>query len=88
MHKFIRNTHLILGMTSVLFVLLYAVSAAQMAHKIRLAPTVAEEDVMLGPGLAARPAARAESPHARQTRHRGPPGPVPRPARRHARRWR
>ncbi len=59
MYKFIRNTHLILGMASVLFVLLYAISAAQMAHQIRLTPQVAEEDVMLGPGLAARPLADA-----------------------------
>jgi hypothetical protein len=59
MYKFIRNTHLILGMASVLFVLLYAVSAAQMAHQIRLSPQVSEEDVMLGPGLAARPVADA-----------------------------
>jgi hypothetical protein len=53
MHRFIRNTHLILGMASVLFVLLYAVSAAQMAHRFRITPRVEEEDVMLTPGLAA-----------------------------------
>lgn len=59
MHKFIRNTHLILGMASVLFVLVYAVSAAQMAHRIRLTPRVEEEDVTLTAGLAARPLADA-----------------------------
>lgn len=59
MHRFLRNTHLILGMASVLFVLLYAVSAAQMAHRIRLTPRVAEEDVPMPPGLAARPLADA-----------------------------
>jgi hypothetical protein len=57
MYKFLRNTHLILGMSSVLFVLLYAVSAAQMAHRIRITPQVAEEDVALPAALAARPLA-------------------------------
>jgi hypothetical protein len=59
MYKFIRNTHLILGMASLLFVLLYAVSAAQMAHQIRLTPRVEDEDVILTPGLAARSLADA-----------------------------
>jgi len=59
MHRFIRNTHLILGMASVLFVLLYSVSAAQMAHRIRITPRVEEDDAMLTPGLAARPLADA-----------------------------
>jgi hypothetical protein len=59
MYKLIRNTHLILGMGSLLFVLMYAVSAAQMAHRIRLTPQVAEEDVALAPGLEPRPLADA-----------------------------
>ena len=59
MHRFLRNTHLILGMSGFLFVLAYAVSAVQMAHRIRLQPAVAEEDVMLPPGLDARPLADA-----------------------------
>lgn len=57
MHKFLRNTHLILGMGSVLFVLMYSVSAVQMAHRIRVTPQVVEEDVQLTPGLEPRPLA-------------------------------
>lgn len=59
MHRLIRNTHLILGMGSVLFVLMYAVSAAQMAHRIRLTPQIVEEEVALAPGLEPRPLADA-----------------------------
>jgi hypothetical protein len=59
MHKFLRNTHLVLGLASVLFVLTYAVSAVQMAHRIRIAPEISEEDLTLPPGLHARPLADA-----------------------------
>jgi hypothetical protein len=59
MYKLVRNTHLILGMSSVLFVLLYAVSAAQMAHRFRITPQVTEEDVTLAAGLDPRPLADA-----------------------------
>ena len=59
MYRLIRNTHLILGMSGVLFVLLYAVSAAQMAHRIRLTPQISEEDLALPAGLAARPLVQA-----------------------------
>ena len=54
MYKTIRNIHLILGLSSLLFVLMYSVSAAQMAHRVRIAPRIADEDVSLPPGLAAR----------------------------------
>ena len=57
MWRLIRDTHLILGMSAFLFVLLYAVSAAQMAHRLRLTPQVSEEDIVLPAGLAARPLA-------------------------------
>jgi hypothetical protein len=57
MYRLLRNIHLILGMSAALFVLLYAFSAAQMAHRIRLTPRFTEEDVSLPPGLAARPLA-------------------------------
>src|ERR1044071_7431775 len=57
MHRLIRNLHLILGLASVPFVLTYAVSAVQMAHRIRATTTSAEEDVTLPAGLAARPLA-------------------------------
>lgn len=59
MYRFLRNTHLILGLSGFLFVLTYAVSAVQMAHRIRLQPAVSEEDVTLAAGLAARPLADA-----------------------------
>ena len=54
MYKLIRNTHLVLGLSGVLFILMYAVSAVQMAHRIRIAPQVSEEDLTLAPGLADR----------------------------------
>jgi len=59
MHRFIRNTHLVLGLSTVLFILTYAVSAVQMAHRIRLVPQISEEDVALNPGLAARQVAES-----------------------------
>jgi len=55
MYRLLRNTHLILGMSGVLFVLVYAISAVQMAHGIRLTPQVSEEDLVQPAGLAARP---------------------------------
>jgi hypothetical protein len=57
MHRWIRNTHLIVGLSSALFVVLYAVSAAQMAHRWTLTREVAEEDTTLPAGLGARPLA-------------------------------
>jgi hypothetical protein len=59
MYKLIRNTHLVLGLSSLLFLLMYSVSAVQMAHRIRLTPQVSEQDLTLRPGLAARPLADA-----------------------------
>ena len=58
MYRLLRNTHLILGMSGVLFVLLYAVSAVQMAHRIPLTPEISEQDLVLPAGLAARPLVR------------------------------
>src|SRR5437660_9174516 len=54
MYRLIRNTHLVLGLAAVLFVLTYAVSAVQMAHRIRLTPQITEEDLSLPRGLAPR----------------------------------
>src|ERR1041385_2369205 len=59
MYGWIRNTHLVLGLSSALFVLLYAVSAAQMAHRWPLTRQVADEDLTLPRGLAARPLSAA-----------------------------
>jgi hypothetical protein len=61
MHRLLRNTHLVLGLASLFFVLMYAVSAVQMAHRIRLTPTIEEEGLTLPPGLA--PRALAEAVH-------------------------
>lgn len=59
MYRLIRNTHLVLGLVSVLFILTYAVSAVQMAHRIRLSAQTVEEDVALAPGLSPRAFAEA-----------------------------
>jgi len=57
MYRLIRNTHLLLGLFTALFVLMYAVSAVQMAHRIKLAPAVTEVDIRAAAGLEARPLA-------------------------------
>jgi len=49
--------HLILGLLLFWVVMMYAVSAVQMAHRIRIVPVVTESDVMATPGLDARPLA-------------------------------
>ena len=55
--KFLRHMHLILGLLLFWMVMMYAVSAVQMAHRIRIVPVVTESDVMATPGLDARPLA-------------------------------
>ena len=55
MYKTIRTLHLILGLVSSLFLLLYALSALQMAHRVKLHPTITEEDVSLPSGMQVRP---------------------------------
>jgi len=57
MYRTIRTLHLILGLVSSLFLLLYAVSALQMAHRVKLHPTVTEEDISLPSRMEARPLA-------------------------------
>jgi hypothetical protein len=59
MYRVIRNTHLVLGLSSALFVLLHAVSAAQIAHRWPLSRQIADEDLTLPAGLAARPLSAA-----------------------------
>jgi hypothetical protein len=56
-YKFLRHMHLILGLLLFWVVMMYAVSAVQMAHRIRIVPVVTESDVMATPGLDARPLA-------------------------------
>ena len=58
MYRFIRNTHLILGLSASLIILVYAVSAVQMAHRFAIKPQLSSEDLALSPGLAARSAAQ------------------------------
>jgi hypothetical protein len=53
-YRILRHTHLILGLLLFWIVMMYAVSAVQMAHRIRIAPVVTESDVMATPGLDAR----------------------------------
>ena len=56
-YKYLRNIHLILGLMLFWVVMMYAVSAVQMAHQIRIVPVITESDVMATPGLDARPLA-------------------------------
>lgn len=58
MYKLIRNIHLLLGASAVLFILVYAVSAVQMAHQYAIRPQISDEDLALAPGLEARPLAQ------------------------------
>jgi hypothetical protein len=58
MYRLIRNTHLIVGLFAVFFILTYAVSAVQMAHAFRLNPQVSEDDALLPPGMEPRPLAQ------------------------------
>lgn len=58
MYRLIRNTHLILGLSASLIILVYAVSAVQMAHRLAITPHVSSEDLTLAPGLGARSAAQ------------------------------
>jgi len=54
MYKLLRNTHLILGLLLFWVVMMYGVSAVQMAHRIRIETTVTESDMTLAPGLEPR----------------------------------
>ena len=61
MYKTIRNLHLYLGAFSFLFVLMYGLSAVQMAHNkwFNLKPRVATGQLALAPGQDARPVAQS-----------------------------
>jgi len=58
MYKLFRNTHLILGLIAVPFLLMYAASAVQMAHRIRLTHTIQESQFTLLPALEPRAVAQ------------------------------
>jgi hypothetical protein len=59
MYRAIRNIHLCLGLFSVVFLLMYGISAVQMSHTrwFRTAPVVSQSEVRLAPGQDARAAA-------------------------------
>lgn len=54
MYKFIRNTHLLIGLFAFLFLLMYGVSAVQMAHNKWFSnkPAVSESEIALTPRVA------------------------------------
>jgi hypothetical protein len=54
LYKFLRNTHLLLGLFSFLFVMMYGVSSVQMAHNawFNLKPVVTESQATLATGIA------------------------------------
>ncbi len=54
MHRLIRNTHLLIGLFSVLFLLMYAVSAVQMAHGIPVPSETHDASLAVPPGLEPR----------------------------------
>jgi len=60
MHRWLRNTHLLLGLFSFLFLLMYGVSSVHMAHNTWFAPQPkpVESRLDLRPGADARAAAR------------------------------
>src|SRR2546430_11985769 len=62
MYRFFRNTHLLLGITAFLFVLMYGLSAVQMAHQswFSMKPTVTETRVAIPAGVADDPRAIAQ----------------------------
>ena len=53
MYKWLRNTHLFLGLFAFLFLLMYGVSSVQMAHNkwFNNKPKVTESEIALPPGL-------------------------------------
>jgi hypothetical protein len=53
MYRLLRNTHLLLGLFSAVFLLMYGVSAVQMGHSrwFTLTPRVSTRDVALTPGM-------------------------------------
>ena len=57
-YKFLRHVHLILGLLLFWVIMMYAISAVQMAHRIRIVPVVTESETMSTPDLDARPLAK------------------------------
>src|SRR2546429_9953637 len=63
MYRLLRNTHLFLGVAAFLFLVMYGVSAAQMAHPrwFSMKPTVSEARVTLAPDTSDDPRAIARA---------------------------
>lgn len=55
MYNQIRNIHLLLGLSAAPVILIYAVSAVQMAHRFPIKPKIVTQDLTLQRGLGARP---------------------------------
>jgi hypothetical protein len=53
LYKFLRNTHLLIGLFSFLFLMMYGVSSVQMSHNtwFNLKPAVSDSRVALAPGI-------------------------------------
>ncbi len=58
MYGKLRNTHLILGLLSIPFLLIYGISAVQMAHKLDVGRQLAAAEFSVPPGLQPRPVAK------------------------------
>ena len=63
MYKPIRTIHLVLGLFTALLILVYAVSAVQMAHQYAIRPRVSSQDLALQSGLEARSLAQLLMDH-------------------------
>ncbi len=59
MYRTLRNTHLVLGLLSVPFLLIYLVSAVQMAHQLKIDREISADEFTMSPGLQPRPLALA-----------------------------
>ena len=53
-YRFLRHMHLILGLLLFWMVMMYGISAVQMAHRIRIQAVETESDLTAAPGLEAR----------------------------------
>ena len=58
MYRTLRNIHLILGLLSVPFLLIYGVSAVQMAHQLPIERTLGADEFEVAAGLQPRPLAK------------------------------
>ncbi len=76
-YKFLRHVHLIFGLLLFWVIMMYAGSAAQMAHRIRIVPVVTESDVTAPPGLDARPLAAELMDKQGLSGEMGPASPLP-----------